>query len=204
MKREIEVQSSMSHRNIMPIVDWDRTHFRWYVMPRGVQSMRDLPTPVESLLLLRIVTQLLDGLEHAHGAGHPHRDVNPANIIEVEDGGDRRWVLADWGLTRRELGKTTSALTKTGVLLGTEGFAPPEAYIDGHSVGEPGDLFSLGQVIAWGLGVMPNPYVRTEVEGPWRDLVYVMTQPALADRVQSVAEAREGLRKVAAQLGVVL
>ena len=197
MRREIEVQSSLKHVGIMPILDWDRSKFTWYVMPRGSRSMADLNRPVEPCLIFRIVGGIVSALEFAHAAGHPHRDVKPQNVIELADeNGDTNWVLADWGLTRRPPGQTTAEPTKTGQFLGSVGFAPPEAYLDAHNVGVPGDVYALGQVIAWATGVDPVPNMSPRVAPPWRSLVEVMTQIEAGRRPQTMAEVQRLLSSV--------
>jgi hypothetical protein len=197
MRREIQVQSALQHANIMPILDWDAVHYSWYVMPRGKRAMSELARPIEPTLLFRIVGSVVDALEAAHSAGHPHRDVKPQNVIELDDGvGDARWVLADWGLTRRAPGMTTAEWTETGQFLGSEGFAPPEAYRDAHNVGVPGDVYALGQLIAWAAGVDPVPNVSPTVTGPWQPIVELMTQQEPSRRPQSMAEIRELLSAI--------
>ncbi len=192
MRREIEVQSALQHTNVMPILDWDVTDHLWYVMPRGKRTMSDLTRPLASRLLLGIVDSVVAALEVAHAAGYPHRDVKPQNVIELDDGlVPERWVLADWGLTRRPQGMTTAEWTKTGQFLGSEGFAPPEAYKDAHTVGVPGDIYALGQLVAWAIGVDPVPNVSPTVTGPWQPVVEPMTQQDPSRRPQSMAEVRQ-------------
>jgi serine/threonine protein kinase len=153
--------------------------------------MSEIARPVERNMICRIVNSVAAALHFAHSAGHPHRDVKPHNIIELTDeDGDARWVLADWGLTRRAPGETTAEWTKTGQLLGSAGFAPPEAYQNAHNVGAPGDVYALGQVIAWATGVDPVPNVRPTVAAPWRQLVEPMTHLEARDRLQTIAEVR--------------
>lgn len=188
MRREIQVQCSLSHVNVMPILDWDVVEFSWYVMPRGLRTMSDITTPMESELLCTILRSVAAALEHSHSEGYPHRDVKPHNVIELPDGeGRSRWVLADWGLTRRALGETTAALTKSGAL-GTEGYAPPESYQDAHQFGAPGDIYSLGQVIAWANGVEPIPNLSPRVAAPWSRLTEPMTKQAPGERPQTIVE----------------
>jgi hypothetical protein len=194
MRREIEVQSSLKHENVMPILDWDTSGFTWYVMPKGARVMSELTLPMKFETLLHIVDSVAAGLEVAHSSGHPHRDVKPHNIIELaEADGRTRWVLADWGLTRRPLGETVTPLTRTGQVLGTEGFAPPEAYQYAHEYGEPGDVFALGQVIAWAAGATPVPNVAGTAPEPWTRLVSDMTQLRPNERIQSITEVRSRL-----------
>jgi hypothetical protein len=202
MRREIEFQSSVVHEHVMPIVDWDSQNFTWYVMPRGKRTMAELTRPVPRELICVLLRSVASALEVAHAAGHPHRDVKPSNIIDLgDDRNAQRWVLADWGLTRRRLGETTAQLTKTGHALGTDGYAPPEAYRDAHNVGPSGDIYSLGQVIAWAIGVDPIPNVAPKVGDPWGPIVESMTRLNAAERLQSVGELRKALGGVCSAEG---
>jgi hypothetical protein len=191
MRREIEVQNSLQHRHVMPILDWDAVGFSWYVMPKGKRTMSELARPIDTAQLLEILEGVLGALDVSHSFGHPHRDVKPPNVIELEDeSGQSRWVLADWGLTRRAPGMTTAKHTKTGEFLGSEGFAPPEAYRDAHNVGIPGDIYAVGQLIAWATGVDPIPNVSPTVAGPWQWIVELTTAQDPSQRLQSIAEVR--------------
>lgn len=122
-------------------------------------------------------------------------------MIELDDPADgARWVVADWGLTRRPLGETTERVTKTGEFVGTEGFAPPEAYLDAHSSGPLGDIYSLGQVIAWAVGVDPVPNMVPNVKDPWRSVVAPMTRLAESERIGTINEVRELVASLSADL----
>ena len=197
MRREIQVQTQVVHDNIMPIIDWDVVSYTWYVMPRGRTSLSALPRPLTSSVICHVVHSILAALEAAHAVGQPHRDIKPQNIIELDDGkGPARWVLADWGLTRPALGKTSLPLTKTGQFIGTEGFAPPEAYQGAHAVGLVGDVYSLGQLVAWTLGVDPIPNRSPSISGTWKGFVERTTQQEPSKRPQTVAEVAALLREV--------
>lgn len=196
MKREIEVQRSLTGVNIMPILDWDDKDHEWYVMPRGEKTLADLSTPVSDKTLFRIVESILAALAVAHAADCPHRDVKPRNIIRLREEGRTRWVLADFGITRRPRGETTSQLTVTNRMIGTEGYASPEAYRDGHSVSGQGDLYSLGKVIAWAkTGEQPIPNVEAEAPEPWRRLARALTKVRPEQRPASAAAALTLLRE---------
>ncbi len=202
MRREIQVQSSLQHPHVMPILDWDTDGFSWYVMPKGKRTMSELTRPVDTAQLFQILEGVMAALEASHSAGHPHRDVKPANVIELDDEhGEARWVLYDWGLTRRAAGATTARHTKTGEFLGSEGFAPPEAYRNAHDVGIPGDIYALGQLVAWATGVDPVPNVSSAVQGLWQQVVELTTQQEPDRRLQSIAEVRQLISAIRAAAG---
>jgi serine/threonine-protein kinase len=60
----------------------------------------------------RIMSEMLDALQHAHERGVIHRDIKPANIILLDGGAVK---VADFGIARLE----TSDLTQAGAVLGS-------------------------------------------------------------------------------------
>ena len=188
MRREIEIQTKLVHEHVMPVLDWDEA-YEWYVMPLGTRTVDELPTPIDDVMLLNVVQAVLRAFEVAHAADHPHRDVKPSNIVELVEEGRARWVLADWGLTRRALGQTTTGLTVVGRFVGTEGYAPPESYTDPHAVGPKGDLYALGQCIGWAKsGMDPVPNIPAAAPEPWRRLSKVLTRHLPDDRPASASD----------------
>ena len=149
MRREIEVQSAIQHQNVMPIWDSDPDDHGWFTMPIAETTLAAQGTPLSTDDLKQVLRDAATGLKAAHASGFVHRDVKPTNILRLNDEHGARWVVADWGVVRRPAGETTAEHTHTGVFLGTEGFAPPEAYHDSHDVDFSWDAYSLGRVAAW-------------------------------------------------------
>ena len=75
-----------------------------------------------------------------HDQGIAHRDVKPENILLAEGRGP---VLVDLGLIRDD---AAEKLTRTGALLGTPAYLPPEVFRLERG-GPPGDVFALGVVL---------------------------------------------------------
>jgi serine/threonine protein kinase len=194
MRREIQVQSSIEHPNVMPILDFDPDDYLWYTMPFAVNTLDKLHVPMEVSLLSEIVRSAAEGARAAHEKGFVHRDIKPSNLLLLEEG---LWVVADWGIVRRPHGQTTVRHTRTGVLLGSEGFAPPEAHDSAHSATTAWDSYSLGRVTAWAsTGKFPAPNIELTTPEPWRRFVRVLTDPDPSRRPQSMAEVIELLRRV--------
>ncbi|WP_094221900.1 bifunctional serine/threonine-protein kinase/ABC transporter substrate-binding protein [Streptomyces diastatochromogenes] len=95
--------------------------------------------PVRSVRVLG--ARLAQALSDLHAVGLVHRDVKPGNVLLALDGPR----LIDFGVAR-DLQDT--ALTSTGVVVGTPGFLAPEQAQGGREVGPAGDVFSLGCVLA--------------------------------------------------------
>src|SRR5438477_8223679 len=97
------------------------------------------PLPVRSMLAL--TAGLAEGLDAIHAAGVVHRDLKPSNVLLAEDGPR----VIDFGISRAA---EESPLTGTGLIIGSPGFMSPEQ-AQGHTVGLPSDVFSLGAVLAF-------------------------------------------------------
>ncbi|MGY0056305.1 protein kinase domain-containing protein [Streptomyces sp. LZ34] len=80
-------------------------------------------------------------LADIHAAGLVHRDIKPPNTV-LTSAGPR---VIDFGIARPEHGLT---LTATGQAPVTPGYGAPEQVL-GQRVGPPGDVFSLGCVLAY-------------------------------------------------------
>ncbi|GGS48336.1 bifunctional serine/threonine-protein kinase/ABC transporter substrate-binding protein [Streptomyces badius] len=97
------------------------------------------PLPVRSVAVLgRLLSRALAAV---HDAGLVHRDVKPGNVLLTADGPR----LIDFGIARAA---DATALTATGLVVGTPGFLPPEQ-ASGDTAGSAGDVFSLGCLLAY-------------------------------------------------------
>ncbi|WP_241740874.1 serine/threonine-protein kinase [Streptomyces sp. L2] len=95
--------------------------------------------PAATVLLL--TAGVAEALQVVHGAGIVHRDLKPSNVLLAADGPR----VIDFGIARAA---DTTALTGSGVTVGTPAFMSPEQAA-GRTVGPRSDVFALGQVAAF-------------------------------------------------------
>ncbi|MFJ9040299.1 PQQ-binding-like beta-propeller repeat protein [Streptomyces sp. NPDC102406] len=96
------------------------------------------PLPVPAVRALG--AGLAGALTAVHGARVLHRDLKPANVLLAADGPR----LIDFGIAQAF---DATALTATGLFLGTPGYMSPEHLTGSHAVSAASDVFCLGAVL---------------------------------------------------------
>ena len=112
-----------------------------YVAGPSLADEVDAHGPLSPGVVLMLAAGLAEGLVAIHSAGLVHRDLKPSNVLLAEDGPR----LIDFGISRS---MDSSALTSTGMVIGSPGFMSPEQ-ARGREAGPPSDIFSLGALLAF-------------------------------------------------------
>lgn len=146
LQREAELGMRLDHPNVchMLAVGSDRG-LHYLVMPllagENLATRQDKEGLLDVASVVRILTQLAAGLQHAHERGVLHRDLKPENVMMVPDDEGERAVVMDFGLAKPAAGDG-GKLTATGVVLGTPEFMSPEQ-VRGLPIDPRSDQYAL-------------------------------------------------------------
>ena len=151
--REVAAARSVSGMFTAPVVDADPDgQLPWlataYVPGPSLTDAVAERGPLPPGVVLTLAAGLAEALVAIHAAGLVHRDLKPSNVLLARDGPR----VIDFGISRAA---DASVLTQTGAIMGSPGYLSPEQ-AEGRPVGPPGDVFSLGAVLAFaGTGAGP-------------------------------------------------
>lgn len=91
-----------------------------------IESIKQHNKPMSAEQTIKLGSELLSALAYAHSLGVVHRDINPKNVLLVEDGKKTTIKLADFGLARLYESSKLSGLTLTNQFSGTPAFLSPD------------------------------------------------------------------------------
>ncbi len=158
--REIKIAAQLQHPNILPLLDsGEADGFLFYVMPFVAgQSLRERlaregELPVHEAV--RLITEVVDALAHAHEHGVVHRDIKPDNVMLS----GRHALVTDFGVAKaisEATGRNT--VTTLGVAVGTPTYMSPEQAAADPNIDHRSDIYAVG-VMAYELLTGRPPFV---------------------------------------------
>jgi serine/threonine protein kinase, bacterial len=148
-EREADLASALWHPHIVGVHDRGEAEGKLWISMDYVDGMdaskllaQRYPAGMPPAEVADIVTAVASALDYAHKQGLLHRDVKPANIMltHIDDHGDKRILLADFGIARNLEG--VSGLTATNMTVGTVAYAAPEQLM-GEDIDGRADQYAL-------------------------------------------------------------
>ncbi len=145
-RTEAEAAANLDHPNILPIYEVGEHDGQQYFSMKLIEGdnlggkIKDLAShPREAM---QLAAQLARAVHYAHQRGILHRDLKPANVLLDNDGTP---YITDFGLAKRIEGD--SGLTRTGAVVGTPSYMPPEQARADKQVSTAADVYSLGAIL---------------------------------------------------------
>ncbi|MEO8479346.1 MAG: serine/threonine-protein kinase [Gemmatimonadota bacterium] len=191
--REIQIAAQLQHPNILPLLDsGDAQGFLFYVMPFVAgQSLRERidregELPVHEAV--RLLTEIVDALAHAHEHGVVHRDVKPDNVMLS----GRHALVTDFGVAKAVSEATGGNMVTTlGVALGTPTYMSPEQAAADPNIDHRSDIYAVG-VMAYELLTGRPPFVGSTPQQVLAAHVTEMPDP-VTKRRQTISPALEAI-----------
>ena len=141
-QREALSASSLAHSNIVEMYDVGEDDGTYYIVMEYVEgkTLKQLLKKRGSLTLseaIDIMSQLTDGMAHAHDSYIIHRDLKPQNIMIKDDGQIK---ITDFGIA---MALNATQLTQTNSVMGSVHYLPPEQ-ASGKGCTIKSDIYSMG------------------------------------------------------------
>jgi serine/threonine-protein kinase len=141
--REAQTAAVLDHPNICATYSIEDEQGAAFIVMAYVEG-EDLDArmsrqPLKTDEVIRIVSDVAQGLQEAHQKGVVHRDIKPGNIKLTAKGAK----VMDFGLAKLA---DSPHLTRTGMIVGTSAYMSPEQTL-GKSVDHRTDIWSLGVVM---------------------------------------------------------
>jgi Protein kinase domain len=111
----------------------------------SLQALLERDGPREPREAVRLALALARAMDHAHEQGILHRDLKPDNVL-IDRSGEPR--IVDFGLGKLVGDLQSRRLTRTGQVIGTPAYAPPEQISgDLDKIGPRADVYGLGAIL---------------------------------------------------------
>lgn len=145
-RREIQVAAQLQHPHIVPLLSaGEQGAIIWYTMPyiQG-HSLRDALARGERFAIrdvVRILHEVAEGLDYAHGLGVIHRDIKPGNVLMQ----GAHALVTDFGVSKAiSAAMPASGYTSAGMAIGTPAYMAPEQIAADPAADHRMDLYALG------------------------------------------------------------
>ncbi len=144
---EAEAAANLDHPGIVPIYEIGEHGGQHYFSmgfidgPSLQGKLNAGPMPAKEAA--RLCRKIAEAVAYAHSKNVIHRDLKPANVL-IDGNGEPK--VTDFGLAKKVEGD--SGLTRTGAVMGTPSYMPPEQALgQTDKIGPAADVYSLGAIL---------------------------------------------------------
>jgi serine/threonine protein kinase len=144
--REVQVQASLNHPNITSVhnaflVEDDLLMVMELIEGESLESLLERG-PIPWRTAVDYASQALSALDYAHAKAITHRDIKPSNLM-ITAGNTVK--ITDFGLAK--IVGEDARLTRSGAVMGSVHYAPPEQVKGSAAIDGRCDVYSLGVVL---------------------------------------------------------
>ena len=153
--REAQAAAAIAHKNIIDVWDvgvspsGDPYLAMEYLEGESLSSLLRRTGPVSLPAACGILESVLAALGAAHAKGVVHRDLKPDNIFLAQVAGESQPVvkIIDFGISKFTDDTGASKITRTGSMLGTPAYMPPEQLRGDRDLDHRADLYAVGVIL---------------------------------------------------------
>jgi serine/threonine protein kinase len=165
-RREIQVAAQLQHPHIVTLLSaGEDNDLVYYTMPfidgESLKSALEKNGRLSVADVIRVLYDVVDALAYAHAHGVVHRDIKPANILRSGS----HALVTDFGVAKAlNAARSSSALTSTGMAIGTPAYMAPEQLAGDGDADHRVDIYALG-LLAYELLCGESPFAATSAQG---------------------------------------
>ena len=204
--REANMQSEISHRNIVPVIEkLLNEEPPCFIMPLAVSTL-DKDIAENKNLDGKYKTAIMDilaGLEEIHSMDIYHRDLKPQNVLKLGTDDEERYAISDFGLM--SINDTQlSVITHTGMRMGSDCYTAPEIVADLRKASARSDIYSVGCILHDFVGTsdrIPCNEV-TDDASPYADIIRCCTRKDPNRRFPTVSALRDAIISIDSEISV--
>lgn len=206
--REAQMQSGITHRNIVPVIYHDLiSDPPLFMMPLALGTLADDIAMDKTLSgnYLSAVMDIIAGLEEIHSMGIFHRDLKPQNVlkfpvpVDQKNDRDHYYAIGDFGLMSVH-DTRLSVLTQTGMRMRSDYYTAPEIVKDLRRATAQSDIFSLGCILHDFVGTDDRiPCHEINEPGDYGAIIRNCTRKDPKRRFRSVASVRDAILSLGEQ-----
>jgi eukaryotic-like serine/threonine-protein kinase len=177
-RREIQVAAQLTHPHIVTLLSaGEDGDLVYYTMPfiegESLKSALEKNGQLPVRDVIRVLYDVVDALAYAHAHGVIHRDIKPANILRSGN----HALVTDFGVAKAlNAAMPSSAMTSTGMAIGTPAYMAPEQLAGDPAADHRIDIYAVG-LLAYELLAGQSPFHGSTLQAVMAALLTLEPKP---------------------------